>query len=509
MFSLLSTFYSMAMLHRFLNFLILQSILAFNNTFIQEIIDDVKVYSDFDTILVINPDDWISNYPQIMLSRDFENYAYIEPLNIIFSENTEDLRILTRNLSSDKVLVISNNSQPEMFLKFKKLQLRNVVLYNGSLRTFQTCNPFTSEVFEIARENIFKNNGPLNFEGSALSVDMDYHQSFCDWEFCEILRIFAVKYNFTVTFKASEMPDFYILPEDEFESWMKTKYFEYYYVTITIPIVKNSQKSEDFILPFSTGLWRALVGTIFYFGIALAIAAKMECQRFDLTHGMLQALGALLGKTMEFHSKKTLVSLMFLAIVTFGFMISTIYTLFIGSFLILDQKETDFEIICSDEMMRFLRKDYPFIESNFRFHIVSTETYFKMVGALNTNFGYCMYSDMWKSDFGFQGALGVNLYRLLDEWKAGYLPYYGAIKDNVIFREEFDKFFVKMYYYGFKDKFGRVSMGAYFRKLKELHVQLMDSNIMLVLEDFKYPLKLYLGGMLVAGLIFLYEICFK
>lgn len=404
-------------------------------------------------------------------------------------------------LFKTKTMNIENH---EIFESCFKNSLMNVVLIDENQEMI-TYSPLKRKVEIETVGNIFQSDNFKNFHGRRLNLGGNllhymtiFENSVVVWQ--RLTNLFLDKFNITLTLDEDFDADILIsvhYTEDEMKSKILSKFCEFENSNIIIPLKTIKNKYLFFKYPFNWTVWLVICMGMAYKSIVLYISEKSFDKNCHLTSSMLSCLEILLWIGLKIRRSNWLLQTIYIILTIEGFILVNLYSMYLGSFLVVDLKRTRFEIGMVGTAEE-INKEYVNV-GKYNLKFMSIYEYGINLMTLNTQYGYSVPKTVWNSNAELQDHFRVVEYDIRRPF-----PLVPVINKNSMFENAINKFVILAYSHGMFQK--------WFREFIVLKPQKLTANTvtdMLVLKDFKYVIYIFDLGILFAILLFLAEVLYS
>lgn len=274
-----------------------------------------------------------------------------------------------------------------------------------------------------------------------------------------------------------------------------TSIVPYYHMILVIPSIKQLNKSEFYLMPFSKFVLAIHLLSPIYFAAILKIASRNTRFMNNLIKTMRMMLTGSIGRVnCDFRVKAFYFVMLFYSV-----FMSMAYSSFLGSLFTSNNVDrTDFVYMCSDSREELLNLK----DDRIKFIILPTSEYFEHVLNLDMNYGYCLTSLFWYKNFGFQRTAQF-LFRpvLSNEFVYGH---YLRINKNSMHLNKFNEYLLTMYSYGFMAHWGNQMVLKNYRSKAQTYLKAADS--IMVFQDLQFILIVFGCCLFVGTVSFLIEV---
>lgn len=277
-------------------------------------------------------------------------YSYY--IIVIFLENLKQIRSLEVYLddivSSKIILVMRNTSinQTDVFTECWSINLLNVVLVIEKTIEFFTFSPFIDSPNIVIQKLSSPYDAPSqNYHGHEISVGgstlIIAEILFKDFLHEEI-NYMKNRFNLTQNY----LPNDDSVEHNESFPRKSTSYFEYEDFKAIVPRTLID-KSMYFLLPFNPNVWLTICFYIVFGSVILTIVDRVLTKDHDFIGNFMESLRLTLSQVTALKLKSPIASFIYMIMIVNGFVLATLYCLYLGTFLITDIRSNDFEIAIS------------------------------------------------------------------------------------------------------------------------------------------------------------------
>lgn len=485
-----------------------------NGQILQEILsrhspETVLVYSEHDI------EDFSVNSPQIVTNGanvlELNSVYNADVFSVVFLSNLTMLVMLSRFLCSNmfsKVLVIKEIIMENnlIFQQCAGHNLFNVALIedNGEITTY---TPFKEplEISEVTSSRVFETNDFRNFHGMQSTLGgklFGYVRAFekCMQSVQNFIEDFRDFYNVTLVISDSMSQDVTYSMEytEEQLDQGKLQYFQFQNLIVIVPANIHVNRHLYFLYPFNWKIWVVLAVGIIYKSVIVSVAVGLISGHFDFSKACLQCLKLLLWQDSMIVRKHNIINLIYILLTVEGFVLVNLYSMYLGSFLITNVKQTSYEIAFTSLSEKALRE--MFEDGNqIRLKEMSVFEYAFNLLSMNPKYGYIVDFLSWTNN----DVLQANFRKLKTETRKP-IPLAGLMKKNYFLEHALNDFFLTEYSYGlFQKKMqncARMELGT--RALEG------PDNQHFILKDFVLVIDLALFGLGLASIICLCEVIY-
>lgn len=455
-------------------------------------------------------------YPQIRL--DYGNMDTL-PIQInsnflvlLFLKNLDDLETVATSLEgrfNSKVLVIPDKqSEEDIFQKCRHLHLENVVVFGNN--AFFTYTPYINptRLKTVQVDDLFRKEEFINFDNKLLTIEDDEPWNSCFYDYCQLIKKeFARRFRVNVTVSRRNQTK---EPTIIMNSWKLIDGYEYPMfhehgkVTVILPTDQKSYKFYYYILPFDGMVWLFVVLMTCFLALILSMMDCLKCARFHVIKNFLIAVEITIC-SRGIHSKNVsfLENIIFLLMLAYSVIVSTIYVASIGSYFMSDVSFSfKSSLIAPPDYVNSLSRE---INNLFNIQTIPLDKFFAKIYALDTNFGYCISSTMWMKQYGFQMTLKKYVFLRVRKWDGGYYPRTFLIRQKSIFLDRLNYFQLQAISVGLMGKWGtEMTIRNYSRKLVAFDVSNEESTVSLE-NDLVLVVILYVVTLSICILVFFVE----
>lgn len=392
--------------------------------------------------------------------------------------------------------------------------LPNTILYqNGKFYTFCCVNGNNPlEIYEISPKIVFRNSWLKSFVERNNTWNNTYISTFrtCPRGYvCEMIRNFGKLYNGLENIVLRREADsskviFSLKPLKNSVFHRSTDFLEYFGIVIVVPVdsTKDAVSGEYFVLPFDISVWIICFIFIIYFAIVISILRFLENKHFDFFNNFSYSFLTLLAASVTWKPSKFLHRIIFLTMVFFGIFITTLYNMYLGSFLIKGSGGKEFEIIVNEFIYNLFTKFQNNNINDILWKIVGNTGYLrKSLNMDSVRFGYCLHSNIWSIYNSFQKHLTKRIFRLKYTTSNSM-----KIDGNVLkpYAEDFRMYLIYIYSSGLIEKW---KIGNFFQVFIESVLRNIPetSSNRVSLTWIKYPIFLSIFGYFLGFGIFCIE----
>lgn len=477
-------------------------------------IEEVLRIISVDTLFLYGSgfDDWTipAKTPRIItnesVSQELRNTFNKNIASVINLENLEMLETLSEYLEENmysKVLIAkkSKMDDAEIFKRCFEVGLLNVVIFDSS-QELTTYLPFAAnqEPQSVNLSNVFTNDFK-NFHGLRIKLGGTIFQYLkplanAASAFQKASSAFENKYNIKLVYPYED-PDVFIYlryKKEILEAGQISSFFEYENLDIVIPIKNSIDRYLYLVQPFNWKVWVAVIVGLIYNSVVLNISVKYFVKDHDFPTSLLECLQMTLWQSVNIKKHHWILSSIYVVLLIEGFLLVNLYSMYLGSFLVVDIKAQDFEIaiITKADVIQTEFNDV----SMFKFKHMSIFEYAANLLVLNMDYGYVVNKRAWETN----SALREN-FKIVKKEIRKPMPRMAVFKKDFRLKDLVNHFFLMEYSHGIVNKWIKE-----FIELKPSEA--LKPSAFLVLNDFKIVVNLFYYGMGFATVIFIGELVF-
>lgn len=304
------------------------------------------------------------------------------------------------------------------------------------------------------------------------------------------------KFNVKLVYP-SEDPDILIslhYTDDIIRAGSISNFHEYENLDLIIPVKNCISRYLYFALPFNWKVWIMVCVGIIYNSLMLNFSLKFIVDDYDFPKHMLECLQLTLWQSMNIRKKHWALSSIYIILMMEGFVLVNLYSMYLGSFLVVDVKEQNFEIaiVANAEVVN---REFTNIDMITFKHMSSFEYVVNMV-EMNMDYGYAVNKMLWATN----SVLREN-FKIIRKEVRKPLPLMAVLKKDFRFKEAVNHFLLMEYSHGIYKKWISEFIKLYPPASKDL-----TSSNYLVLNDFKIVRNMFYFGMGLAFIIFIGEL---
>lgn len=303
----------------------------------------------------------------------------------------------------------------------------------------------------------------------------------CTWDICQFIHFFCERFNATLkVITDDESPD---PPTIDLNNKVLTNpeynyadFREYLHMNVILPLIFKENRYLKFLMPFKFELWLLIF-------VLFSILSLWKLWRFSK-----------LSLPKDFEKKSKII------FIISGGVAMALYSINLQTLFIHPLNTYNFTIICGQRSMLQLLQNISF---KINIKAVEDNTYWDNIFTLNTSFGYCIDSNVWRIIQYFQKPFKKSVFYSLFNWKYTIVPYTFLLKRNSIFEEKIKYLIHEARELGFFKKWNNDE--SRFRNV--LYNLPKDFTIrVFTIEDFLFPLQCLIFGNLFSIFCFLFEI---
>lgn len=282
--------------------------------------------------------------------------------------------------------------------------------------------------------------------------------------------------------------------------YILTSVVPFYSLTLAIPTFEKHDKSDYFAMPFDKVIWMVYAIFPLYFAAVLEISLRQS----RIILNILEAIRVLASGTIRLpKSKSTLIRMIYLVTIAYGFVMSIIYLSYLGCFLTGTLDKDDFQFVCNAARIEQLKSNQKLKDVHFL--VRSTDDYLAMMHDMDMNYGYCMTSSFWHNTIGFQGFM-EPMFRRTIPWQFAY-GHFLRINKHSKHVTNFNQFLLNAYSSGFMKKWG--SDMLLLSSVGKVRQYIVYDNRILSFRDLISPFKFYACGLFMSIVVFAGEVCLR
>lgn len=235
-----------------------------------------------------------------------------------------------------------------------------------------------------------------------------------------------------------------VIPKDLEDSYEKAGFSQFVSFAAALPFSPSMSKETFMLLPFESAVWLGIVFGMFYFSIIFWILSR---RRVDFIECLLGALSLTLQQSIEvkfkFSIKLHTITLLY---TVYSFIIVTLHSMYLGSFLIKSTGKFQGTINCHYIIYDTFVDFNSSILEQYKFNRIIHEETKDLFSGLDTRYGYCMDTAFYDSFNHFQRHLESPLF--LRETSDYTEPCTYAMNRRFILKDVLNKFLRQLYYSG-------------------------------------------------------------
>lgn len=449
-----------------------------------------------------------------------KNFRYIEIPKIIIekdnfkiSTHENDVLIVdskiefpkTKNINIDCTILVIFQNFLSNFTWTQRI-FKNIYLYDISTQNLFFYKPFKAHEPEIEKVKHFQNPSPLYFKNTSLTFECNIAIfGSCRIDVFDWVRVFAEKIQAKINISNKESD--FAMELIEKDSYENSYFLEFESVSIMLPTLNTEMKSyKYFLMEFDKFTWICLIFFVIYFAFINYVLNWIQGNLKDFTVEVLKSFLMLLGNGDPTKNTSILPRLIHIKLAIFGYLVSTLYCLYLGSFLIKDIESSNSKIICSSFLTEHIRNNSPDILTKLRPRLIVPDeqnSNFVLYNIQNS-FGFCIFLGFWKKFLGLKGNKANYVFQLQD-YRIGSLPVTVKVRKDFFYKAEFNRYLVDIYSFGIYQKWGKFmelrNKSRYVKASRAKAVSELD------MEDM-YFIWIVLGtGFFVAFICFVVEVC--
>lgn len=426
-----------------------------------------------------------------------------EIISIVFLENIEMLETFSEYLQDNmysKVLILksTNIANEEIFEKCFEKGLLNVVLID-STNSITTYLPFSDDlkIHEVDPSNIF-NNDFLNLHGFKITFGgtlFNYMFSFANAQtvLIHVIDVLEKKFNIKIVTAQQKDPDILLglhYKDEQIQAGKISNFYEFENLDVMIPVKSTMNRYLYLVQPFNWKVWIVISLGVIYHSTLLKILVK----GLDFPSSFLECLQLTLWQSAKIPRTHWLVSSVYIILMIEGFILVNLYSMYLGSFLVVDIKEQDFEIaiVANAEVVR---NEFNKVE-NIRFKHMGAFDYGFNLLQMNMEFGYAVNKMLWETN----SIVRENFRKIKWEIRKP-LPIMAVMRKDFRLEHIINHFLLMEYSHGVYKKWLRD-----FITLRQVEDAETKSSVYLVFSDFRVVTNLFYIGMGLATIIFIMEV---
>lgn len=297
------------------------------------------------------------------------------------------------------------------------------------------------------------------------------------------------------------------LPSRQTSLYKIAEYIEYFGVVVVVPVdsTKDVDSGAYFVLPFDLSVWITYFLNIFYFIIVFSVLRYLENKNFDILRNFSYSILILLAGSVDWKPKKFLHRTIFLTMIMFGYIMVTVYTTYLGSFLIKGSGDQEFEIIINEPTFQLFSKFWNNVENILWKKVGSPEYFGKSLNLDSIKYGYCLHSNVWYIYNSFQKHLAKKIFRL-KYTTSNSLKIYGHVLKP--YAEDFKMYLMNIYSSGLVEKWKADNfLEVYIKSVITNNQESVSKGASL--EWLQYPIFLSILGYLCSIVVFCFELYYK
>lgn len=414
----------------------------------------------------------------VMFNLYNKNFVSRIPISVFTSTyNISHIQFDRQTLSLVKVINRNLSTLEEYFEKFSsKTNVKHVFILENSSKNFlfdlfESCwNYKIVHVLAIIQDNIFSYSAfdsyprlnifevtnkqgfleiPSDFNNFPLKIGSKFPIT-KGWDFYGIMELFGKTKNINITyhiFENSLEVDFLkmnVIPKDLEAIYEKAGFSQFVSFIAALPNKPLVNKETFMLLPFDPMVWYGIIFGVIYFSVVFWIMSR---NRISFEECILAALSLTLQNSINVSFKISLkLHTIILTYTLYSFLITTLHSMYLGSFLIKNTGRSEGAITCHyiiyDTFVQFNSS----ILGNHQFIRTIHEETKESFSRLDSNKGYCMDSAFFDSFNDFQKHLETPLY--LKETSDYTEPCTYAMNRRFVLKDVLNKFLRRLYYSG-------------------------------------------------------------
>lgn len=204
----------------------------------------------------------------------------------------------------------------------------------------------------------------------------------CSRSGCEVIKTFVEKINGTLKYtNCTDECEFYM---DNINRYNSSLYFyEFNSAKIGRPRNPASHRDTYVYMPFSREVWIVVYVSVFYLTAVVNAVSYLE-KKSNWIRSFLKVIEAITACRTPFTGKKSVSRLLQFLIIFYAFLISLMYSVFLGTFFIKDVREMT--IICLEKY--FIDDSWKSLGLDIK--LVPEDEFLDIIVTLNPSYGYCI-----------------------------------------------------------------------------------------------------------------------
>lgn len=443
----------------------------------------------------------------------------------------------------DVRIVIIANETTNLLSSFHKLKFSKVVLLPlNDLKSYKTFENFPS--FRIKRRssiNIVFENAMKNIQNFPVRVGfingniraMLYRNEDMSIEYAgylnRFLQAFVEYINGTITYRnVSDLNHaLSLLSSDEIDFITETIPFTHteaisdvifiIHWGIMMPVPKEIVEELYVVRPFTLGVWISYVVLTFYLAMAINLVLRVKTNANDFWKSFDISTRGILSQATQYTDKVRLVSPLYMIVMLVGFVTTTLYSSFLGSYLtttIYEQPinswkqvvESPYKVALIDWEFKNLLS---YIPNRDLFEPLPLHEFLRRTYELtNNSCGYALSSDVWEFFVNpKQNHYNMNKFLWTKTGLAEY-PFIINLQENSFYKENVNKFLNLVADHGLMKHWMQSSFLEIRRASNDIFKYTADKDDIevLTLIYFKYPLSFIVAGLALGFLAFIWEV---
>lgn len=414
---------------------------------------------------------------------------------------------LQKRTDSRTFLLTENIPVSMVFEKCYHLDLPNVyVISNGSYYAY--CFSIEINIFEVEKADLITLNWFDNYRAKRCrwTLEVASQGTLFMGGYFDLFSSFGEHYeaHLQMLFPPHTSDDITISKRGKMLNhslYQVSRFLEYVSIVIIVPTQADSTlKYLVFIAPFEMNTWIVIALSVVYLGAILCIVSHVRgCSSVSL----LPALEIVLGKSVKLYYSDTIYRITLLGMILYGLAVTTIYSTFLGSFMIKSSSSQAHQIVCNSNRRAFYENTS---EKVLKWRILEDGDFGEDVYKLDPHYGYCLSSKQWEAFYNFQMHLGSvsKRFQILDETLKN-IPIKLRVRNN--FCGLFDKFVLDVYSAGlFRYWYEKFTTKNYIHQAVVGAQNLTIESGEFKFQDLKFTWIMYLFGCLISVITFAIEL---
>lgn len=280
-------------------------------------------------------------------------------------------------------------------------------------------------------------------------------------------------------------------------------FYEYNHIKIIQPNNPSLQKEFYMFMPFHWKVWVLVFGSIFYLTAVVKLVSYLEnvsSSRAGWSKSFLIVIQTLSSAGATFRRTRTVTNFIYFLIIFYAFMLSIMYSAFLGSCLLSDIRKLP--ILCPSIFFDSDNRD----EYALKFKLVSMKEFAESVAKMEPSYGFCVtppFIDLTKKH------VDHKFYRMhtsitMDLWT----PIHFFKEKDPMLADSYGRFLGHIYSSGLVNHWRfRQFLGYLFTGYAKLSQEFKEYTA-LSINEFSVPFGFLFGGLIVGFMCFLGEIGF-